>query len=389
MRRPVDAVWLPYEAHFLLLRAALADSPESGHAWRAWKEATGGIDYLDIGSFRLLPLVYRNLLRTEVEDSSMPVLKGVYRHVWYTNNLLARWAATVLGALDGAGVPTLVLKGAAVASLHYRDLGVRPMDDLDVMVPRERASEVMDLLEGIGFVPQVQHARGAIGIRHAEELEDRQGRIVDLHWSLLWGRQTPAAEDVADASVPVTIGGARARALGAADQLLHVCLHGVSWNFIAPVRWMADAVIIVRSAGSQLDWERLVAMAIASSRTVPLHAALALLRDRLEAPIPDDVLAELARARVSVAERYAHRAIARPPSASRYAGIACLMWSAYRDYLRSSEGTEMSFLTYIQRMGRLDTAWQVPLRLLSRLRAVAAPVPQYARQLSSEAREAP
>jgi hypothetical protein len=356
-----------------MLRAALAEGPEAAAAWSAWQQAVGGIAKVESASFRLLPLVYRNLSRSGSDDPSMPVLEGVYRQAWIANNLLVRWAGTVLEALEGAGVPTLMLKGAALAPLHYRDLGARPMDDIDVLVPRARAGEAMDTLSGLRFTPSYRGAREAIGIRHAEELADPHGRVVDLHWSLLWGSHAPEA-GIWDSAVPLELGGTATRALGAADQLYHACLHGASWNQVPPLRWIADATLVIRNSAAELDWDRLVWTAISSRRAVPLRAALALLRERLDVPVPDAVLSELAGARGSVVERHAHRAMARSPSAYRYAGLAWLLWTSYREYLRAPDGEPIGFLAFVKQMGRLDSAWQLPLHMASRVRGRPPPV---------------
>lgn len=368
-RNGPEPVWTPHPVHFLLLRAALADPPDATRAWAEWKRAVGGVDRVDAGSFRLLPLVYRNLLRAESADPAMPVLKGVYRQTWLSNHLVMGWAGRALRALDVATVPALVLKGAALGPLHYRDLGVRPMEDLDLLVPERHAAAAMDVLEQEGFRPRRSSARDAIGIRHAEAFEDAEGRVVDLHWSLLWGSSPPTSA-IWDAAVPLEVGGVEASAPGPADQLLHACLHGASWNPTPPLRSIADAAVVIRSAGADLDWERLGEMARAARRTVPLAAALTVLRDKVGAPVPREVIADLRRDGGSRWERRAHMAMARPPSAYRYAGMGWLLWRDHREYLRGlpASAGRIGFLEYLKRMAFVDSFWQLPRRVVSRRR---------------------
>ena len=79
----------PTREQELLLQAALMQGKETIDAWEAWK-STVEIAQIDQGSYRLLPLLYKNLRDHGVEDPWADTLKGVYRSTWYKNQLLFR-----------------------------------------------------------------------------------------------------------------------------------------------------------------------------------------------------------------------------------------------------------------------------------------------------------
>ena len=81
------------------------------------------------------------------------------------------------------------------------------------------------------------------------------------------------------------------RALGSADQLLHVLAHGARWGEVPPIRWVADAVAVERSAEGGLDWERFVAEASRRHLTVAAAEALERLAADLDFPVPGWALA--------------------------------------------------------------------------------------------------
>src|SRR5262249_8973678 len=67
-----DGLW-PTSSQVLLLRAALGRGPEALEAWSEWKSRHDLIETeLDHGSFRLLPLVYKNLAAQETSEPQMP-----------------------------------------------------------------------------------------------------------------------------------------------------------------------------------------------------------------------------------------------------------------------------------------------------------------------------
>jgi len=74
-------------AQILLLQAALGQGPEAATAWERW-ERENGLDRPDEGSYRLLPLVYRNLSRRGFSGPRWNILRGIHRNAWSKNQLL-------------------------------------------------------------------------------------------------------------------------------------------------------------------------------------------------------------------------------------------------------------------------------------------------------------
>ena len=130
----------PTAEQLLVLHAALDPAPAAALAWQRWR-GTVEFDAVDHGSTRLLPLAYRNLGADAFDAEVAGRLKGLYRRSWSHNQLIFKRAAEAIALLEGAGIETLVTKGASLALLSYGDVGVRPMDDVDVLVPIERAAD--------------------------------------------------------------------------------------------------------------------------------------------------------------------------------------------------------------------------------------------------------
>ncbi len=358
----------PTPAQLLVLHAALDRDREQAHAaWRRWRR---GVDFdeVDHGSTRLLPLVYRRLGPDAFDAEVVGRLKGLYRRSWSRNQLLFKRAAEAVELLGAAGIETLVIKGASLALLSYGDVGVRPMDDVDVLVPIERTGEAISVLTAAGWSPdkddpatwiQVHHSLGFAGPREGE---------VDLHWFALW--QPASDRELWAASVPMELAGTGTRAPSAADQLLLACVHGTPWSPLPPFRWIADAVTVIRAGGEQLDWNRLTAEAERRRLTVATAAALAYLREEFGAEIPDAVLGQLRAAPASRHERAAFRAACRPDSPLRTLRMA---WDRYRRLRDLDTGAPRpdGFPGFACRFWGVDSAWQLPphaVRAFSRRR---------------------
>lgn len=284
---------LPGPTHRRVLRAALLEGEPGARAF-AELAASVELDDVDTGTYLLLPLLARTLAARGTEHPWRKRLKGTHRLHWCKNQLALRAAGQLIGALEGRGVPTLVLKGGALASRAYPDLGSRPMGDLDLLVPTAMAGMAMRALEDLGYHAVQPHPELAIETRHSTAFRHASGAELDLHWHVLQECLGADADDPFwEAAVPLKLGGAATRMLGTADQLLHLLVHGLVAERIPPVRWAADAVLLLRAEEDQMDWERLTTQAATRRLSHTVAHGLAFLRDVLDAPVPDAALARL------------------------------------------------------------------------------------------------
>jgi hypothetical protein len=276
-------------------------------AWRSW-HAQGHLDRTDEGSFRLLPLVYHNLQARGFDDPVMPVLKGIARRSLAGNYALLHALLPEVARLEAAGMRTLLLKGPALAARYYANIGLRPMRDVDVLVPSgAQAWSAITGLERVGWTlntwvpPRVGPAFWRF--RHSVSVVSQQKHELDVHWHVLFRCcRDSVDEGFWRRSIPLQILGTSTRALDATDQFLLACSHGPEVDEIPSIRWIADAVAILRSP-HPVDWRRLLDFVLEERLILPTRDALVLLRDGFGAEIPDEVVGRLSRAGLSWAEK--------------------------------------------------------------------------------------
>lgn len=356
----------PTREQELLLRAALLEGKEAIDAWYEWKSSVD-VDRLDPGSLRLLPLLYWNLRTHGVKDPLMNRFKGICRLTWYENQMLFYNMATLLRSFHNAGIKTMLLKGAALVLLHYRDHGLRPMNDFDVLVHTEQALAAVNLLSKLGWTPELRPLKAFteayFSLRHAHGFDGVAGRKFDLHWHvLLECCYANADDDFWDSAVAIQIHDVSTYALNPTDQLLHVCVHGAMWNPEPPLRWVADAMIIMKTSQSGIDWNRLIAQAQKRRLILPLKDALKYLRDVLHAPIPPAVLQSMQDMPVSEVERSEYKARTR---SAELVGPLLGLWLYYLHYSRlvndaSLQHKLIGFPRFLQHIWAVDSLWQVP-----------------------------
>jgi hypothetical protein len=337
----------PTREQTLLLQATLLAGREATTAWERWAGAVD-IDTLDAGSVRLLPHLYRTLERQGVSHRLEGRLKGLYRRTWYANQLRLRDTARVVQALQERGIEPLLLKGVALALLYYRDPGLRPMDDVDLLVRRHQVQAAVAALAEHGWLPRVRVTAPHVESHHAMAFTHPGGHRLDLHWHLLPENCGPRADEALwERAQPVTLHGISARAPDATDQLLHVCAHGVKWEPVPPLRWVADATTILARAAAEVDWARLARETRRRGLVLPLRDALGYLQTVLGLPVPAAVLAELRGAPVSRAERWEYRLRTRP--AAHLLGRVLEHWLRHRRVRAERQPARtIGFVTYLQ-----------------------------------------
>jgi hypothetical protein len=138
-------------------------------------------------------------------------------------DLLAR----VLKALNAAGAPAIVLKGAYLAEAVYGNIALRTMADLDLLVRRSDLEKADTALSSAGCKRREYHL---LPPENDNEFHYRHASVrtmIEIHWEIVKPTYpfALAAADVWEAAVPVRIAGVDTLALSPEDLLLHLGLH--------------------------------------------------------------------------------------------------------------------------------------------------------------------
>ncbi|MBE0621753.1 MAG: nucleotidyltransferase family protein [Burkholderiales bacterium] len=194
-------------------------------------------------------------------------------------------------ALRERDIPVIALKGLHLAELVYRDISLRPMSDLDVLVPSAQVEHAIAALLAMEF----ELIRGLpngydIGLTHR-----RLGILVEVHWAL--GRPseayTPPVEEIWRLALPTRLADADALVMSPEFLLLHVCTHLAHHHLFAfDLRALCDIAEIV-GAHPALDWSFVIDQCSRNGGGRGVAAALRLARDHVGAKVPAEVLAKI------------------------------------------------------------------------------------------------
>ncbi len=339
--------WRPTRQQEDLLKAVLFPDARWREAWERWRNSVQ-LDHLPDGSYRLIPLFLKRMEREGIQDPWIPRLRGIYRHTWARNQVILREGAGAVRVLAENGIRVMLIKGAALIQACYRDPGLCPMNDLDVMVPEGRAMDAVSLLCRAGWKPTTRYEGDIparfIRIGHSHPLRNPRGIDLDLHWHLLHILCTPGADSPFwDRAVRTDFFGGEANLPDPTDQLFLTCLHGMYWSAASSLRWVVDAGWLIRTF--PIDWDRTAAYARIRGMVLPLEFAFAYLRETLELPIPEAVFSTLQSAPRQSDERMIFLT---------YAGPGNLFWNTLSLWFRHK------YFSRVRPANFLRLVWELP-----------------------------
>ncbi len=200
--------------------------------------------------------------------------------------LLPRAVALAVRPLTEIGLEPVVFKGPAVAA-RDPEPGLRPMDDIDLLLPRADHSRAIAALGRAGW----QVARAGVGDHYDTVLTHHEvpSLFLEVHFGLEGGAEQVTALDPETLWArrrPLECAGTAAFGLPPAEELVVLAAHaGKPHHRFVRLVWMADLAMIV-GHDTAIDWDRVHAVAKAARCVTVVGTALEMARRAgVDAPV--------------------------------------------------------------------------------------------------------
>jgi hypothetical protein len=288
------------EQEVLLLALGCPSVPRGGAALPSMLDQVNWQKLLAVTSRDLYPYLCSSLETLMEGREATPEWEElrIARRLTAVDNLrLRRELGRVTGALTEAGIPVLALKGIVLAYAVYGDPSLRPMTDLDLLVPQGERENALRVLRKLGFgYPQGlpillrdHNPRLAPEQEYAPPLQSSESRVlVEVHTELecsepifpvptgeFWSRSATAA-----------IGGLIVRTLCPEDNLFHICLHLARSNLFAKGLLPLLDIRVLLDSHHGWDWEGIAARSLRQGCATWMYLGLEAARDFTGATVP-------------------------------------------------------------------------------------------------------
>lgn len=230
----------------------------------------------------------------------------------------------VVGLLEAAGIEHVALKGSALAFSSYPQPAMRPLRDIDVLVPLRHAQDAHDLLLRHGFTAAEWAGDYGTELLHQmPELVSPEHEVtVEIHHRLFprkWDGDAALSALLLQSAQAVSIGSSTARLAAPLANALHLTLHATLHNcFENGPLTISDFRFLW--ANPALDKQVLFEEAERLGLIRPLALLLAIMRSLSDISIPSELSGQ-----VDAAERFvphAFDAMFRTPAEAQARGMA-------------------------------------------------------------------
>ena len=350
------SVILPTEHETSLLQACLWSGKSGAQAWATWR---GGINnpgkFLqdDSGGIKgLLALLFHSLRdkRVSVDKEFHTYLRTAYLRDALRSRTYSRICRDVIDAFASAGIPAVLLKGAALAETCYESPSLQHAHYLDILIKSRDLNYAVEMLGAHGFTSANVGDWEQEGVELVHEsrlplvLHRRLFRLPLYSVSMkeIWGR-----------SRIEMINGAPTRVLCSTDNLFHICGSVFDLEPYQSLRWVCDAWFLIQRS-PDLDWNLLIESARGSRMVLPLLMTTRYLSESLGASIPISFLAGLQAAALEVTPIEGEAALFAVQTSARGGLkkilVGCNDWPTRRFVLKWALVPSLEYMRYVYKV---------------------------------------
>jgi len=239
-----------------------------------------------------------------VPDAAAATFRAALRRNAMNNLRLNGELRFLLTALNAENISLILLKGIVLANTIYENIGLREMNDIDVLARPADLTRIADILIEMGYrpiAPICADVTMQTGI-HLPRLIKKGHAGFEIHWNITHTNKNYSIEPLGlwERAVPIQIAGCNALMLSSEDLLLHLCLHtSYNHNFIFGLRPFCDIAETIDHFGLALDWQTVAERAISQKWQRGVYLSLRVAVDLAGASVPDHVMEKLQPADMS------------------------------------------------------------------------------------------
>ena len=261
-------------------------------------------------------LLYYNLKRINQDNVAPEKVMEEFKEVYYFNSFrnvyLYGQLREILKILQNVNIQVIVLKGAALAELVYKNVALRPMVDIDLLVKEKDLTFIKEKFSQLGYRSRSTRADWGLLWRWRDYLPTyvkRNGAMVssvDIHLGMDTLLNINSPEEGFNLSIvnrsilwetalPTKIAGVNTLTLAPESLLQHFSIHTIRHAYQGYPRllWLCDIAEVLRCYQNRIDWKSVVQGSRSYKTEEFIYYSLSLVKKWLGAPVPLAVLNEL------------------------------------------------------------------------------------------------
>lgn len=238
-------------------------------------------------------------------------MRAVRARTGLTNYLSLQELRALLERLDDRQIPVVVLKGCALAATLYPDVSLRPLSDIDLLVPQWQFNPVRQVITARGYEPGIEMSEDFPLLFMNQEhflCKDRFPPKVEIHRHVLgspyyWSRAP--VEWFWRRTVKFSVNNYVGQMLAPEAQLVHLSTHLVLQHRNRGLSWSYDIALLLQRYRNELNWEEVFQAAHAFGLVQALEIAIRDASELWRVPLCDEVVARFCTFQPDLKDRFA------------------------------------------------------------------------------------
>ena len=230
--------------------------------------------------------VYRNVKLLDLDLKKIKDKLGpVYQEAALNNMAALKETLVLLKSLSAHDIPVIPLKGVYASDKIFRDFGVYPSSDIDLLVPLNRLEKVKRILESeCGYSPVEEFSQEDLLDSHYHLIFKRR-MTVEVHWNLVKRYFAIPEEFWWQSALPVEWEGERIMDLSIENNILYQVFRLFDHCFY-PLRFFVLLSALIEKNYDRINWKCLLQMADRFGMEKLVVFTLHILSDLLGTSIP-------------------------------------------------------------------------------------------------------
>lgn len=200
------------------------------------------------------------------------------------NIILLKNARDIAAVFQRAGVPLIVLKGAALLETVYADLSIRPMADIDLLIREKDYFRAHKLVSGLDFIQQ----QGTTFPAYAKKQSGFDVEV-EMHTKLMYAPEKEIWQD----PMRFSLDGQEAYTLSLEQNLIYLCYHYAVCHTTHDPKGIRDIALLVQAHKGVVKWDDLISKIKRYRLQAPCYYTFARVKENFCPAIPDDFVAKI------------------------------------------------------------------------------------------------
>lgn len=269
------------------------------------------------------PIIYYNTKNSEFFCNLIPTkiidaLKQDYYEISRQNTLISEEVSSIIREIQGAGIRIILLKGIVLAESVYKNIALRPIGDIDILIRNDDYSATKKALSAIDYypidstnpdlTPEVTPFLNTYDFRK----KDSQDRLsLHLHWHLVNSSVPSYAyiykidmDRIWKETQKISINGIETLTLSLHHQLIYLSEHGFrNLHSFARLIQLCDIAWFIERYKSAINYDLLILDAERFNLNRFLFSALVLVKEYFGLGIAPEVMDRLKPHKMGWGER--------------------------------------------------------------------------------------